>query len=138
MSQDDFDYIMTDLRLKKEKYLKAQEKMAKENEALKKQNEKKAQEIKQLKEEAKQTPTPALVTEPTLMNTPISTTTIRLESEKASDEVIILKLSDYNLLKKRYAIATTAMVAVLAFIVPQNLRDLVNKAIKDIGESDKQ
>ena len=144
LGQDEFDYIINDLRLKKDKYLKSQAKLAKENEALKKQNEKKSQEIKQLKQEAKQTPTPAPIPEPIAPPAQPSPVTILTREHSNSNfdlsqdkDIIMVNRSDYELLKKRYDIAKTALDSVLYFIVPQNLRDLVNKAIKDIAEADK-
>jgi len=124
--QSEFDSLMKDLILRKEEYLQAQEKLAKENEALKKQNEKKAKEIKQLKQEVKQTPTPA----------PPIPVTILTRPQTKNEDVIMVNRSEYETLKKRYGIAKTALEAVLYFIVPQNLRDLVNKAIIDIKEAD--
>ena len=143
LGQDEFDYIINDLRLKKDKYLKSQAKLAKENEALKKQNEKKAQEIKQLKQEAKQTPTPAPIPEPIQPPAQPSPVTILSREhsnsnfETQNEDIIMVKRSEYILLKKRYLIAKTALDSVLYFIVPQGLRDLVNKAMKDIAEADK-
>lgn len=143
LGQDEFDYIINDLRLKKDKYLKSQAKLAKENEALKKQNEKKSQEIKQLKQEAKQTPTPAPIPEPIQPPAQPSSVTIpprehsNSNFEAQNEDIIMVKRSEYILLKKRYLIAKTALDSVLYFIVPQGLRDLVNKAMKDIAEADK-
>ena len=143
LGQDEFDYIINDLRLKKDKYLKSQAKLAKENEALKKQNEKKSQEIKQLKQEAKQTPTPAPISEPIQPPAQPSPVTILSREhsnsnfETQNEDIIMVKRSEYILLKKRYLIAKTALDSVLYFIVPQGLRDLVNKAMKDIAEADK-
>jgi hypothetical protein len=42
---------------------------------------------------------------------------------------------EYEILKTRYAIAKTALESVLYFIVPQNLRELVYKAMQDIAEA---
>ena len=152
-NQSDFDSLMKDLIFRKEENLKAQLKLAKENEALKKQNEKKEQEIKQLKEEAKQTPTPAPIPAPIPKPIKQSTQTIQPDSfakeqyweahkvseviETKDTDIIMVSRSEYELLQKRYDIAKTALQSVLFFIVPQNLRDLVNKAIVDIGEAKK-
>ena len=108
----------------------------KENEALKKQNEKKAQEIKKLKQEAKQTPVPAPISEPIQPPAQPSPVTILTSPQTQNEDVIMVNRSEYILLKKRYGIAKTALEAVLCFIVGQNLRDLVNKAMKDISEAD--
>jgi hypothetical protein len=140
--QSKFDSLIKDLVFRKEEHLQAQAKLAKENEALKKQNEKNAQEIKQLKKEAKQTPTPAPIPEPIPLPAQPSPVTILKREHSDSDfdltpneDIVMLKRSDYELLKKRYVISKTALEAVLYFIVPQGLRDLVNKAMKDIAEA---
>jgi hypothetical protein len=144
LGQDEFDYIINDLRLKKDKYLKSQAKLARENEALKKKNEKNAQEIKQLKQEAKQTPTPAPIPEPIHPPAQPSPVTVLTREQSNSDfvetqneDIIMVNRSEYELLRKRYVIAKTALESVLYFIVPQTLRDLVNIAMKDIAEADK-
>jgi hypothetical protein len=134
--QSKFDSLMNDLIFRKTEYLKAQEKLAKENEVLKKQNEKKAQEIKQLKQEAKQTPTPASISEPIQPPAPPIPVTILTRPQTKNEDIIMVNRSEYETLKKRYAIAKTALEAVLYFIVPQNLRDLINKAMIDIKEAD--
>jgi hypothetical protein len=134
--QSYFDSLMQDLIFRKAEHLKAQAKLAKENELLKKQNEKKAQEIKQLKQEAKQTPTPTPKLEPIL---PKHSDSLPKELDNVSDyietqneDMIMVKRSEYELLKKRYGIAKTALEAVLYFIVPPKLRELVNTAMEEI------
>jgi uncharacterized protein YqgQ len=138
--QSEFDSLMKDLIFRKEEYLKAQAKLAKENELLKKQNEKKAQEIKQLKQDAKQTPTPALVPEP-ISSRPSDSFPKEQDNvsdfvETQNEDMIMVKRSEYVLLKKRYTIAKTALESVLYFIVPQALRDVVYKALKEISEAE--
>jgi hypothetical protein len=54
------------------------------------------------------------------------------------ENIIIVNRFEYEVLKKRYDIAKTAMASVLMFVVPQNLRDLINKAINDIAEADRK
>lgn len=117
-----------------------QDEIKKQNEALKKQNEKNAEQIKKLKKEIKQTPTPASIPEPIQPPAQPTPVTIVTKEQSNSDfdlpkneDIIMVKRSDYELLKKRYGIAKTALESVLYFIVPQNLRDLVNKAMKEIG-----
>ena len=129
----EFASLLKELVLRKNEDLKAQAKLAKENEALKKQNEKKSQEIKQLKQEAKQTPTTAQPSPVTILSREHSNSNFETQNE----DIIMVKRSEYILLKKRYLIAKTALESVLYFIVPQGLRDLVNKAMKDIAEADK-
>jgi len=133
--QDEFDYIIQDLHLKKDKYLKSQAKILKENEALKKQNEKKAQEIKQLKQEAKQTPTPETIQTTSVESLFKEQGNVPDYVETENEDMIMVNRSEYELLKKRYSIAKTALESVLYFIVPQKLRDLVNEAIKEIAQS---
>lgn len=55
--------------------------------------------------------------------------------EAQSEDLISVNRKEYELLKTRYAIAKTALESVLCFIVPQNLRDLVNKALKEMAEA---
>ena len=144
--QSKFDSLMKDLIFRKGEYLQAQAKLAKENEALKKKNEKNAQEIKQLKKEAKQTPTfvptPEHIQSPVISLPPDSfpkeQDNVSDFAETQNENIIMVNRSDYELLRKRYVIAKTALEAVLYFIVPQGLRDLVNKAMKDIAEADKR
>jgi hypothetical protein len=131
---DAFEELMNNLVLRKNEYLIEQDKIAEENKKLKKQAEKQKQEIKQLKTIAKATPTP----------TPEQPTIIKREvadkdafGADSGEELITIKKSDYEILKNRYGIAKSALEAVLYFIVPQNLRDLVNKAMKDIADADK-
>lgn len=50
------------------------------------------------------------------------------------DEFISVKKSEYEILKTRYGIAKPALESVLFFIVPENLRNLVNNAMKEIAE----
>jgi hypothetical protein len=54
---------------------------------------------------------------------------------KENEITVTVNRSEYETLKKRYIIAKVALEAVLCFIVPQNLRDLINKAIVDIEEA---
>ena len=56
----------------------------------------------------------------------------------SSEEFISVKKRDYEILKTRYVIAKTALESVLYFIVPVNLRDLVNNAMRDIDELNKK
>jgi hypothetical protein len=132
----DFNILLHNLIIRCGQEMIRQKQIEKENEALKKQNEKKAQEIKKLKQEAKQTPTPAPISEPIQPPAQPSPVTILTSPQTQNEDVIMVNRSEYILLKKRYGIAKTALEAVLCFIVGQNLRDLVNKAMKDISEAD--
>jgi hypothetical protein len=122
-----FEELMNNLVLRKNEYLIEQDKIAEENKRLKKQAEKQKEEIKQLKTIAKATPTPTIVKrEPEIAPEFIET---------QNEDLIMINRSEYEILRARYGIAKTALEAVLYFIVPQNLRDLVNKAMKDIEEA---
>lgn len=136
--QNDFDSLMEDLRFRKNEYLKAQAKIAKENETLKKQNEKKAQEIVRLKKEAKQMPSAIPASKPETSNAYVADKDSDIRyAETQNEDIIMVKRSEYEGLKAKYVISKPALEAVLCFIVPQNLRDLINKALKDIAEVDK-
>jgi hypothetical protein len=104
-----------------------QNKLEKENEKLKKQNIDNKKEISELKTIIKIEQTP----------TSEAPTTI-VKRDLSEEEFITVKKSEYELLKRRYGIAKTALESVLYFIVPVNLRDLVNNAMRDIAEAEKQ
>jgi hypothetical protein len=128
-----FEELMNNLVLRKNDYLIEQDKIAEENAKLKKQSQKQKEEIKQLKTIAKATPTP----------TPATPTIVKRENINSdfdltqNEENIVVNRKEYEILKNRYGIAKSALEAVLYFIVPQNLRDLVNKAMKDLADADK-
>lgn len=130
-SDSEFNLLMKDLAFRKSEYLQAQSKVIRENESLKKQNDKKTKEINQLKKEVEQT----LIPEPTHpIAQPIPNAILTSEDNPSESDTIMVNRSEYELLKKRYVIAKTALESVLWFIVPQNLRDLVNKAIFEMSE----
>jgi hypothetical protein len=61
----------------------------------------------------------------------------KIETETKNEEIIVVNNSEHEeLLRKKYLISKTALESVLCFIVPQNLRDLVNKAMNEISELD--
>jgi len=122
-----FEELMKNLALRKKDYLLEQERIAKENASLKKQNEQKQKEIDGLKTIIKIEQTPTTEAPSTIV-----------KREVSEEEFITVKKSEYELLKRRYGIAKTALESVLYFIVPVNLRDLVNNAMRDIAEADKQ
>jgi len=128
-----FEELMKNLLLRKNEYLIERERIAKENENLKKQNEESQKQIDELKTIIKIEQTPTEQVEPT--------TIIKREvaekdrfADEFNVEYVTIKISDLEILKTRYGIAKTALEAVLYFIVPQNLRDLVYKALKEIEE----
>jgi hypothetical protein len=124
-----------------------QDEIKKENEKLKKEANKRKEIIKELKNivKATPTPTPAPIPEPIHPPTQPSPVTVLTREQSNSDfvetqneDIIMVNRSEYELLRKRYVIAKTALESVLYFIVPQTLRDLVNIAMKDIAEADKR
>ena len=121
-----FEELMKNLALRKKEYLLERDRIAEENANLKKQNEESQKEIEGLKTIIKIEQTPTEQFEPTIVK--------REVIDDIEDEYISVKKSDYEVLKTRYGIAKTALEAVLYFIVPQNLRDLANKALKEIEE----
>jgi len=131
---DAFDELIRTLALRKNEYLIERDRIAEENKKLKKEAEKQKEQIKELKNIVKANPTP----------TPVTSTIIKREladkdafGADAGEELITVKKRDYEILKNKFSIAKIALEAVLYFIVPQNLRDLVYKAMKDIADADK-
>ena len=121
-----FEELMKNLALRKNEYLLERDRIAEENANLKKQNEESQKEIEGLKTIIKIEQTPTEQFEPTIVKREII--------DDVEEEYISVKISDYEVLKTRYGIAKTALEAVLYFIVPQNLRDLTNKALKEMGD----
>jgi hypothetical protein len=121
-----FEELMKNLVLRKNEYLIERERIAKENENLKKQNEESQKQIEDLKTIIKIEQTPTEQVEPTIVKREIV--------DDTEEDYISIKKSEYEVLRIRYGIAKTALESVLYFIVPQNLRDLVNKALKEIEE----
>jgi hypothetical protein len=121
-----FEELMKNLVLRKNEYLIERDIIAQENENLKKQNEESQKKIADLKTIIKIEKTPTEQVEPTIVKRVIN---------DSDDEYISIKKSDYENLKTKFSISKTALEAVLYFIVPQNLRDLANKALKEIEEA---
>ena len=121
-----FEELMKNLVLRKNEYLIERERIAKENENLKKQNEESQKQIEDLKTIIKIEQTPTEQVEPTIVKREIV--------DDTEEDYISIKKSEYEVLRIRYGIAKTALEAVLYFIVPQNLRDLTNKALKEIED----
>ena len=129
-----FEELMKNLVLRKNEYLIERDRIAEENANLKKQNEESQKEIEDLKTIIKIEQTPIEEFEPTTI---IKREVAEKDSftDELNVEYVTIKISDLEILKTRYGIAKTALEAVLYFIVPQNLRDLVNKALKEIEEA---
>lgn len=121
----DYNILLQNLINRHAQEVIRQKEIEKENEKLKKQTEKQKEEIKELKtiKKIEQTPTE----EPK--------TIVKIESPFQGEDKILVDAKEYDLLKTRYGIAKTALESVLYFIVPQNLRDLVNKAMQEIAEA---
>ena len=141
----EFNMLLQNLIIRHGQEIIRQDEIKKQNEALKKQNEKNAEQIKKLKKEIKQTPTPAVISEPIqppAQPSPVTVITREQSNldfvETQNENIIMVNRLEYELLRKRYVIAKTALESVLYFIVPQTLRDLVNIAMKDIAEADKR
>jgi hypothetical protein len=140
----EFNMLLQNLIFRHGQEIIRQDEIKKQNEALKKQNEKNAEQIKKLKKEIKQTPTaipepiqpPALITKINLPSTAELSHKPAEYLESQNENIIMVNRSEYETLKKRYSIAKTALESVLYFIVPQNLRDLINKAMLDIKEAE--
>ncbi len=135
-SENDFKSLLNSLIERQEQEIVKQKNIEKENEKLKKQNLDNKKEISELKTIIKIEQTPTAEAPTTIIK--------REVADKDSfgadsfEELISIKKSEYELLKRRYGIAKTALESVLYFIVPVNLRDLVNNAMRDIAEADKQ
>jgi hypothetical protein len=133
-----FNELMENLVLRKKEYLTEQDRIAKENEILKKQNEKNKKEIEKLKTTVKANITPITAPIPEPINT--TATNVTMDSvkplESKNEDVITVNRLEYEILKKKYDIANNALSSVLVFIVPQQLRNLINKAILDIAKTD--
>jgi hypothetical protein len=128
-----FEELMKNLVSRKNEYLLERDRIAEENANLKKQNEESQKEIEGLKTIIKIEQTPTEEFEPTtIIKREVA------EKDRFTDELnveyVTIKISDLEILKTRYGIAKTALESVLYFIVPQNLRDLTNKALKEIEE----
>jgi hypothetical protein len=126
-----FEELMKNLVLRKQDYLIEQERIAEENKKLKKQAQKQKEEIKELKTIAKSNTTHTNVT---------STIIDREVADKDSfghdsvEELVTIKKTDYEILKKRYSIAKTTLETVLNFIVPINLRTLVYNTLEELNQ----
>jgi hypothetical protein len=75
--------------------------------------------------------------------TPITKQPINISNSEVDDkhfftdesgiEYITIKKSEYETIKAKYGIVKSTLESVLCFIVPQNLRDLVNKTMREIA-----
>jgi hypothetical protein len=128
-----FEELMKTLVLRKKEYLIERERIEKENEELKKKNKENEKQINELKTIVKSNPTPTAQQPTTIIKREVA------DKDSFTDELnveyVTIKISDLEILKARYGIAKSALESVLYFIVPQNLRDLVNNAMKEIAEA---
>ena len=143
----EFNMFLQDLINRHAKEVIKQEKLLKENEKLKKKNVESVKEIKNLKTIVKTSAVPPSESSTIVKNSAVPTTEsqtiVKIATESKSDfietqneDLIMVNRKEYETLKIRYGIAKSTLYAVLYFIVPQNLRDLVNKAVKDIADVD--
>jgi len=126
-----FEELMKTLVLRKKEYLIERERINKENEELKKKNKENEKQINELKTIVKANPTPTTQQPTTIIKREVADV-VSLTDDLDIDYVKVKK-SEYKVLKIKYGIAKSALESVLYFIVPQNLRDLVNNAMKDIA-----
>jgi hypothetical protein len=128
-----FEELMKTLVLRKKEYLIERERIEKENEELKKKNKENQKQINELKTIVKTNPTTTTEEPTTIIKREVA------EKDSFTDELgieyVTIKKSDFEILKERYIIARSALESVLYFIVPQNLRNLVNNAMKEIAEA---
>lgn len=54
-------------------------------------------------------------------------------TDESGIEYVTIKKSEYETIKAKYGIVKYTLESVLCFIVPQNLRDLVNKTLREIA-----
>lgn len=135
-SETDFKSLLNSLIQRHEEEVVKQKNIEKENEKLKQQNIDNKKQIKELKTIIKIEKTPTSETPTTIIKKDLADKdTFGVDS---SEEFISVKKRDYEILKTRYGIAKTALESVLYFIVPVNLRDLVNNAMRDIADAEKE
>lgn len=131
-SETDFKTLLNSLIERHEQEVVKQKNIEIENQKLKQQNLENKKEIKELKTIIKIDKTPVSEAPTTIVKREA------IEDVDSDEELITIKKKDYEVLKKRYAIAKTTLESVLFFIVPVPLRDLVNNAMRDIAEAEKQ
>jgi len=131
-SESDFKNLLDSLIERQEQEIVKQKKIEEENIKLKQQNIDNKKGIKELKTIVKSNPTPTAQQPTTIIKREVA------DKDSFTDELnveyVTIKISDLEILKARYGIAKSALESVLYFIVPQNLRDLVNNAMKEIAE----
>jgi hypothetical protein len=135
-SETDFKSLLNSLIERHEQEVVKQKNIEKQNERLKQQNLDNKKEIKELKTIIKIDKTPTAEAPTTIIKREVADKDAF--GADSFDEFISVKKRDYEILKTRYGIAKTALESVLYFIVPVNLRDLVNNAMRDIAKADKQ
>jgi hypothetical protein len=132
-TETNFNILLKNLINREEEEVSRQQAIIKENDRLKKQSENQKKQIKELKTIKKIDEKSNIVTQLTITKKEIKETSDFIETQ--NENFILVNKEDYEILKKRYGIAKTVLESVLCFIVPQNLRDLANKAMVEIAEA---
>lgn len=131
-SETDFKNLLDSLIERQEQEIVKQKKIEEENIKLKQQNIDNKKEIKELKTIVKTNPTPTAQQPTTIIKREVAD--LDSFAYDLDIEFVSIQKKEYELLKTRYGIAKTALESVLYFIVPVNLRELVNKAMQEIEE----
>jgi hypothetical protein len=129
-----FNNLMKDLIMRKNNYLIQQDKILEENVNLKKENELKEKEIQKLKIGITNNQMPTKLGSSTIVKRDSISVNPESDVELQKEEKIMVVKAEYDLLVHRYGIVKSTLESVLYFIVPQNLRDLVNKVMAEITE----
>jgi hypothetical protein len=130
----DFNAFLQNLIYRYSQDVIKQKKLEEENNKLKKQNVSSEKKINKLQTILKTNPSNKPQEPTTIVKKEVVSTTEFIETQ--NEDLIMVNRKEYETLKIRYGIAKSTLDAVLYFIVPQNLRDLVNKALKDIADVD--
>jgi len=126
----DFNAFLQNLIYRYSQDVIKQKKLEEENNKLKKQSVSSEKKINKLQTILKTNSSNKPQEPTTIVKKEVVSTTEFIETQ--NEDLIMVNRKEYETLKIRYGIAKSTLEAVLCFIVPQNLRDLVNKAMKDI------
>ena len=126
----DFNAFLQNLIYRYSQDVIKQKKLEEENNKLKKQSVSSEKKINKLQTILKTNSSNKPQEPTTIVKKEVVSTTEFIETQ--NEDLIMVNRKEYETLKIRYGIAKSTLEAVLCFIVPQKLRDLVNKAMKDI------
>jgi len=126
----DFNAFLQNLIYRYSQDVIKQKKLEEENNKLKKQSVSSEKKINKLQTILKTNSSNKPQEPTTIVKKEVASTTEFIETQ--NEDLIMVNRKEYETLKIRYGIAKSTLEAVLCFIVPLNLRDLVNKALKDI------